>query len=125
MTRICLFVSADFRSQEVLEEVFRGSKVSYLAYMSRGHPGGADACIKTFAMDLGVQSCPFTCSSYQQLTCMGSIFDKCIVIKREDDFPLEKLASMLAGIFRQVEIVGYRAGTAGTHKRKLSVILEE
>jgi hypothetical protein len=123
MTQICLFVSADFESQTILEEVFRDKNFNYLAYMSRGC--AADACIKAFAMNIGINSCPFTCSSYEQLTGMGHIFDKCIVIKREDDFTLEKLSSMLAMVFRQVEIVGYRAHVELVRKRKLSVIIEE
>ncbi len=133
--RVCLFVSADLSAQAVLEEAFKDNveEIQYLAYMSRGHPAGADACIKAFAMKHEIQSCPFSVCSFQQITGLGSLFDSCLVIRRQDDHALEKLAGALASVFRHVEVICYnptvarlsRLTSAGRSVRKLSSIAEE
>jgi hypothetical protein len=125
--RICLFVSSDFNSHAVLEEAFAGVDVTYLAYMSRGC--AADACIKAFALSREIMSCPFACSGFEQLTGMGAMFDKCVVIRRSDDYGLENLAVALARIFKHVEVICYVAHPKdcgwATRLRKLSAIVEE
>lgn len=125
--RVCLFVSADLNGQAVLEETFGKiiKEVDYIAYMSRGHTGGSDGCIKKFTIEKGIKSCPFICSSFEQLAGMGSIFDRCIVIRRQDDNSLEKLACMMASVFRHVEIVCYNPAVLKRLTRKLSTITEE
>jgi hypothetical protein len=124
MTRVCLFVSADFQSRAVLDEVFTGQQITYLAYMSRWC--AVDACIKAFTLERGIQSCPFICNGIEQMSGLGSIFDKCVVIRRNNDAILEDFAKTLSGIFRQVEIVSYNPAVAtGGKRRKLSAITEE
>ena len=125
--RVCLFVSVGFDSRACLEESFCEG-VTYIAYMSRGSVGGADACIKAFAMDRGIQSCPFICSSFSQLAGMGSLFDRCVVLRRVDDVALEKLALAVASVFSVVEDICYNPVVAHFKNkgvRKLSTIAEE
>ena len=99
--------------------------------MSRGSVGGADACIKAFAMEKKIQSCPFICPSFEQLTGMGPLFDKCIVLRHLDDSSLEKLNTMLSSIFPSVQEVCYNSimnnpyGSQKKISKKLSTISEE
>ncbi len=124
-----MFTSSDFKSTAVLKETIDGN-TSYLAYMSRGC--SADAFIKAFALEHEIQSCPFTCSSFEQLINIGSQFDKCLVICRNNDTDLERLANNLSTIFRHVEVVMYNPVVARLMQmkmqrplRKLSSIPEE
>lgn len=130
--RVGLFVSSDFASRTILEEALRAysDKITYLAYMSRGIVGGGDSCIKAFAMDLGIQSCPFICSSFSQLTGLGSSFDLCIVLRRADDTALQTLAAGMNSVFPVVEEICYGCDPQpppprSKSARKLSVIAEE
>ncbi len=102
--------------------------------MSRGCR--EDAVIKAFALSNEIESCPFVCSNFEQLRGMADLFDKCIVIRRNDDNALEQLSLGLATIFRHVEIVCYNPVVARLTEmkmpqslrrslRKLSTITEE
>ena len=130
--KVCLFVSADLAAKVVLEESFGKliKEIEYIAYMSRGRTGGSDACIKSFALDFGIKSCPFKCSSFEQLNGFQKLFDKCFVIRRNNDKTLERLACAMASVFRQVEVICYNPDVlavvaAQQQQRKLSTIVEE
>ena len=127
--RVCLFASADLSCCAALRPY--SNKISYLAYMSRGVTEGADACIKTFALDSGIQSCPFICVSFEELTGMGALFDSCIILRRNDDDALAKIALALTYVFSNVEEICYNPVIATPDLlqkktvRKLSTIAEE
>ncbi len=99
--------------------------------MSRGVTEGADACIKAFALESGIQSCPFICGSFEQLTGMSAMFDSCIILRRNDDDALAKIALALTSVFPNVEEICYNpvVGTPDLLQnkpaRKLSTIAEE
>ena len=81
-------------------------------------------------MEAGIQSCPFICSSYSQLTGMGSLFDRCVVLRGRDDIVLEKLTQAIASVFSVVEEICYNPVVTSlkitkTSARKLSAIAEE
>lgn len=127
--RVCLFASADLSCCAALLPY--SNKISYLAYMSRGITGGADACIKAFALDSEIQSCPFICGSFEQLTNMGAMFDRCIILRRDDDDALAKIALALTSVFPKVEEICYNPVVTTIDllqkktARKLSTIAEE
>jgi hypothetical protein len=126
--RVCLFVDGGLSSRNVLKEALSDvvGNITYIAYMSHGNSGGADACIKAFALVHEIQSCPFLCGSFEQLAGIGKMFDKCIVVRSQDDLTLEQFATGLAGVFPLVEVICYNPVVARHwRQRVLSSIPEE
>ena len=123
--RVCLFVFGGLRSQEVLKEALGDlvGEITYIAYMSHGSSGGADACIKAFALAHEIQSCPFLCESFEQLVGIGKMFDLYIVVKSQDDLTLERFATGLTGIFPLVEIICYNPVVARHWRQRRKRVL--